>query len=218
VADLLGVRAAGAPDEAAGGSYLRVSELPLSELARQMLPVGPVVPVTTTSAEVIAEVIEGPEGPLALPSPTAARGPGITWRRLGGGRAVYVAAELQAPLLSSQGPRFPVVENLVGSLIRWLGGERVRIVAPRQAAVQVYRTETGATIHIVNRPDRAPFPIEHLAPLDEVTLAFPQTLFASGVRALDGSPVDWEQSGRRLRITSRDVTDYRCLVVEGALG
>jgi hypothetical protein len=136
----------------------------------------------------------------------------------GGGRAVYFAGEIEPVVVGRCGPRFVVTERLVGELVRWLGGERVRVQGPRNMAVQMHRIAGGAAVHLVARPAADGHPHEGVAPSGEIEIAIPQTLYTSSVRALDGTDVHWELTGRRLRIVVDGVSEYRCLVIEGALG
>jgi len=221
-ADLLGVRFAGPSKEVArpraSEGYLQIAELPLATLARELIPSGAHVPVEVVSAQTIAEAIPGGAEPFPVPRTGEERAPGITWRMQGGGRAVYVAADLEAAIVDRIGPRFTSTERLIGELVRWLGGERIRIEAPRHVSVHIHRAESGATIHLVNRPASGGHVYESVPPSGEMEIVIPQTLYASNVRALDGTPVDWNLSGRRLRIVVSGVEEYRCLRVEGALG
>jgi len=55
-------------------------------------------------------------------------------------------------------------------------------------------------------------------PTGRIEVAIPQTLYAGGVRALDGSDVEWSHVADRLNIAVHGVEEYRCIAVEGALG
>ena len=209
-AGMLGVSLTGAPSEA---GYLRVGQTPLADMAGELLAAGAHENVRIGNAQLIAEILPAtrPLGGLA----DAPASPGITWRLHGGGKAAYIAAPLDEVLLASPEGAFVETERLVGELVRWLGGQRIRIRAPRNVVVQVYRSPGGATVHIVNRPATGLLP----PPVCErVEIAVPQTLYAASVRALDGTDVAWELRRDELHISVRDIVDYRCLHIEGAVG
>jgi len=220
-AQMLGVTLVAAPDPARRrpeAAYARVASAPLSALADALVPTGGHVPVRLVSAEVVAHAIPAPKyyGVLARDETTAS--PAITWRMYGGGKVAYVASRLEPVVTGTQGPAFTSAERLIGELVRWLGGERVRVRAPRNVTVQVYRAPRGATVHLVNKPPSSPHLYDHTARTGRIDLVIPQTLHTSSVRALDDTAVRWEQQGDRLMISVSGVEEYRCLRIEGALG
>jgi len=219
-ADLLGVCYAGEAAEAraSAADYLRVAELPLVDLAHEVIPCGDCVPIAAAGAQVMADVIRSGPEPLSLPRSDGSGAPGITWRMQGGGRVVYVAATLVRVLADLTGPLFTSAEGLVGELARWLGGERVRVDAARSVSVQMHRAPGGATVHLLNRPAPDAHLHESVPPSGGIEITVPQALYTSNVRALDGADVQWQQVGPRLRIVVGEIGEYRCVRIEGALG
>ena len=189
--------------------YIRADRGALSKVAGRLVPIGTWTRVTASGAQPLAHIVDE-SGDVTAPA--------ITWRMHGGGKAAYCAAPLAEVLEPDQGPAFTDAERLIGELARWLGGERVRIDAPRNVTVQVHRSPGGATIHIVNRPPESAFVSESVEPTGRIEVAIPQTLYAGGVRALDGSDVEWSHVADRLNIAVHGVDEYRCVVVDGALG
>jgi hypothetical protein len=195
-----------------------VAELPLVDLAHEVIPCGDCVPIAAAGAQAVAEVIRGGPEPLSVPRPDGPGAPGITWRMQGGGRVVYVAPTLVRVLADRTGPLFASAGRLVGELARWLGGERVHINAARSVTVQMHRAPGGATVHLLNRPAPDAHLYETVPPSGGIEITVPQALYTSNVRALDGSEVQWQQVGPRLRIVVGEIGEYRCLRIEGALG
>jgi hypothetical protein len=206
--------------EAGGGSvgYLRVAEGPLNAVSDRLIPTGGHVPIEHVSAQPLAYVVPAARSEERA-APDVRRDPAaITWRMHGGGKVVYVATNLHRVMGTGPGPAFTETERLIGELVRWLGGERIRIRAPREVTVSAYRAPRGATIHIVNKPPRGPYVHEQVHRSGPIEIVIPQSLYVADVTALDGSPVDWNHENDRLAITVHDVAEYRCLCVEGALG
>lgn len=198
--------------------YLRVAPAPLNSLANKLVPTGGHTPVRLTGAEPLAHAIPGAEHHGVLARDEDMIAPAASWRMYGGGKVAYMASLLEPVLTGAHGPAFTSAEGLIGELVRWLGGERVRIRAPRNVTVQVHRAPRGATVHIVNRPPASRHLHEHVAHTGRVDIVIPQTLHTSSVRALDDTAVRWQQQGDRLTISVSNVAEYRCLRIEGALG
>lgn len=201
-----------------GSYYLRITGTPLGRLVGQLVPADECVTVQVTSAEIIAEAFPHERKPGGPRDREGSPFPGITWRMHGAGRVVYVASPLETVIVSPFGPRFTACESLVGELVRWLGGERVRVEAPPEAAVQIYRVAGGAVVHIFARPGPTPYLHENIPEIPRVELTISRALYTSGVHALDGTDVEWDQVGHRLKIVVENVKEHRCLLVEGVLG
>jgi hypothetical protein len=215
-AELLGVSYVG-EGAASAGDYLRVADLPLTEAPRQPVPAGRCVAIRTDDAQALGSVLPGAADSLALPLGDAEEAPGITWRIHGGGRAAYFAGDAEAVVLGHGGTRFSAAEQLIGELVRWLGGERVRVRGGRDLSVHAHRVPGGAAVHLVARPPSDGRLFESVTPSGEIEIVVSQVLYVSGVRALDGTEVSWELANRRLRIVVRGVEEYRCLMIDGAV-
>lgn len=212
-----GARRAG-PQEAPTVGYLRPGAGPLHSLGSGLVPTGGHVAIEAVSAEPVAYAMAGGERPATPGHAEPAERPGITWRMYGGGKAAYVASHLEAVIDGRRQPAFMSAEHLVGELVRWLGGERVRIRAARNVSVFVHRAPHGATIHVVNKPPSSPYVYERVPRSGRVEVVIPQTLYVSNVAAFDNTTVQWKHQNDRLAVSISGVAEYRCLRVEGALG
>lgn len=223
VGSMMGVRLAADGLEAAGTreapsiGYLRLVEGPLDTLPDRLMPTGGHVPVNLISAQPLAHAMPAKPPSTAAPDPEIER-PAITWRMHGGGKVVYVGAHLDPVIGGSPGPAFTGPERLIGELVRWLGGERIRVRAPRDVSVSAYRAPRGATIHVLNRPPGGPYVHERVLRSGRVEIVIPQALYVAGVTALDKTAVQWDHQNDRLAVAVSGVAEYRCLCVEGALG
>ena len=223
-ADMLGVRWASRSDEAGavdGGeavAYVRVGEGPLETLAGRLVPSAGHVPVQVASAQPVAHVIPQRKGHGLGVTDEETECPAIAWRMHGGGKAAYVGARLGPVIAGGPGPAFTAAEHLIGEFVRWLGGERIRVRAPRNVSILVHRVARGAAIHVVNKPEESPYVHERVRRLARIEIVIPQTLYVGDVSALDDTAVDWSHQNDRLTISLAGIAEYRCLRVEGALG
>ncbi|MGQ9730335.1 MAG: beta-galactosidase trimerization domain-containing protein [Candidatus Zipacnadales bacterium] len=217
VADLLGIQYVAPPQENTIG-YLQVREPSLTNVVGNIIPVGATAQIRLTSAQAMAYVILAPADARSLPKIEDTLSPGLTWQAHGGGRAAYLAATLESVLGGVSGTLLECAERLVGDLVRWLGGERLRVTAPPEVIVQAYRSPGGATLHLLNRASLSGGRIPQPVPVRSAEIIIPQTLYAAEVHALDGSEVHWESATRMLRIEVPQLKDYCCLHIEGAFG
>ncbi len=212
-----GTSKAAGPQEAVSTGYLRIAEGPLDTLPNRLMPTAGHVSVDLVSAQPLAHAVPA-ERSSGVAADSQVERPAITWRMHGGGKVVHVAAHLHPLMGGGDGPAFTGPERLIGELVRWLGGERIRVRAPRDVSVFAYRAPRGATIHVLNRPPSGPYIYEHVVRTGRLEIVVPQSLYVANVAALDKTAVQWDHKNDRLAIAVSNVAEYRCLCVEGALG